>query len=137
MEVKILLPFCFLIALTCGCRKIFDSGTSPDNSKTYKEEKPIIYIAVTSPLEGEKFIPGTQLPIKWNSSPVLANVNIELYKKSDYIMTIVQGNANDGAVLWTIPSDIRPSVHYKIKISNSNDENDFGYSNTFSILLSN
>ena len=90
-------------------------------------------IIVSLPAGKEIFTPGETILINWITSPFVEKVNIYLYRKSRLILNFENNLDNVGEMLWQIPSDIPYSNHYKIKLVNSSNEKEFGYSGMFGI----
>ena len=112
-----------------GCRQILGDRELPES-------------IVQPPLEGTKIIvnepvfgtirnPGDTLSIKWNA-PTIRKIDIKLYRKSEYIFTIIE-NIENGEFDWKIPYEIPLSNHYLIKISNHNNEDIYEFSGQFGI----
>ena len=90
-------------------------------------------IIVSYPAGKEIYTPGETILINWITSPFVEKVNIYLYRKSRLILNFENNLDNVGEMLWQIPSDIPYSNHYKIKLVNSSNEEEFGYSGMFGI----
>jgi len=114
-----------------GCRQLSDgtmeSGLNSPNVEVRNN------IVVSSPVGKEIYNPGEIILIKWISPAFVTKVDIFLYKKSALKIRINKNMRNNGEIVWQIPHDIQPSNHYKIKMVNSFDEEDFGYSGMFGI----
>ncbi len=91
-------------------------------------------IEVTSPTTDDIWHPDSTYIIKWNTLIEIEKVDIELYKKDEFRMTIISNLNNEKAYSWTIPADITLSNHYKVKLINSNKPTEYGFSNVFFIL---
>lgn len=122
------LPFVVLIVISLSaCRQI----TEPRVDDGIRSA---IILKVYSPTDAEVYSPGDKVAIRWNVLSKFNKVAIHLYKKTEYILTITPEQVNSGYFLWTIPPDINPSHHYKIKVENYYDPNQYSFSETFFIL---
>ncbi len=122
----------FLISLSLfilSCRQSSEN-LLVDNGVRYA-----ILLNVSSPKSQDIYKPGDKVRIKWNVLSEMKKVDIHLYKKSEYILTISPGVVNTGEYLWTIPSDINQSHHYKIRVMNHEDPTQFNFSEVFYILF--
>ncbi|HSL88768.1 MAG TPA: Ser-Thr-rich GPI-anchored membrane family protein [Ignavibacteriaceae bacterium] len=89
---------------------------------------------VYSPSYTDQFQQGEAVTIMWKNTRSIDEVNIELLKKDAPILTIQNNEKNQGSYLWQIPVDLRNSLHYQIKVSNSNNDDEFGISERFVVL---
>jgi hypothetical protein len=121
----------FILLLT-GCRQLLEGTNDPGFITTDLE--PVEKIIVTSPARGDFYAPGDTLEIKWLTSFSSVNkINIFLYRKSNLQRTIIENTQNAGSYLWRIPGAIDNSVHYIIKVVNSNNPEVFNFSGQFGI----
>ncbi|MDI6841011.1 MAG: Ser-Thr-rich GPI-anchored membrane family protein [bacterium] len=67
--------------------------------------------------------------IKWVSTSVTGNVDIELWKGGSLSYTIASNTSNDGDESWDAPSDCTPGSDYKVKISSCSEPSVYDYSN--------
>jgi hypothetical protein len=74
-------------------------------------------ITVTAPNGGETWETGETATIRWTSVDVPGNIDIELYKGSSFLETIIDDTDNDGAYSWDIPDNLETATDYRIKIS--------------------
>ena len=74
-------------------------------------------ITVTAPNGGETWETGETETIRWTSVDVPGNIDIELYKGSSFLETIVDETDNDGTYNWDIPGSLESATDYRIKIS--------------------
>ena len=74
-------------------------------------------ITVTAPNGGETWETGETATIRWTSVDVPGNIDIELYKGSSFLETIVDDTDNDGTYNWDIPGSLESATDYRIKIS--------------------
>lgn len=91
-------------------------------------------LKITSPVYRETWQPGTKHTIKWNFPEEVQNVKIYLYRKSEFKSYLTISTPNTGSFEWEIPSDIRRSVHYRLKIQSYDHENISTYSEYFFIV---
>ncbi|MFC2133485.1 Ser-Thr-rich GPI-anchored membrane family protein [Bacteroidota bacterium] len=79
-------------------------------------------LTVISPQASEIWEPGTRHEIIWDVIPNEFNVDILLYRKTEFKLIIAQGVENNGSYFWRIPPDIDQSHHYRIKIRYTQNE---------------
>ena len=85
-------------------------------------------LTVISPQASEIWEPGTRHEIIWEVIPNEFNVDILLYRKTEFKSVIAQNVENNGSYFWRIPADIAQSHHYRIKIRYAQND----YQNYFS-----
>ena len=119
-----------LSVLFISCRDGLDIVTSEGD---LDDAPPVTIIRISSPAEGSIWEPGTIQNINWRINSEVRNVRIELVKKFNFVFTISHSSPNDGVFLWDIPEEIAQSHHYRIKIINTADEEEFKYSGEFFI----
>ncbi len=125
-----------LISLITGCRQLLEGANDPGFITTDLEH--VEKIIVTSPARGVFYAPGDFIEIKWLTSfSTVSKLNILLYRKSVLQRTIIADTRNAGSYFWRIPDVIDNSVHYIIKVVNSNNPEVFNYSGQFGILNNN
>ena len=73
--------------------------------------------------------------ITWSSTGAVSNVDIELWDDANLIYLIANGTKNDGSYSWAIPSNIEPSLDYRIKIIVSDYLSIVDWSDYFSIFI--
>jgi len=73
------------------------------------------------------------MEIRWITSGSIEKVDLQLYRKSAYIMDLKNNLKNNDSFLWNIPNDINHSLHYHIKIINQNNLDEYELSNRFAI----
>ena len=115
-----------------GCRQLNEEGADIGfiSSNLYHVEK----FFISQPEENDYFNPGETISIKWLNFSSIAEVDIFLYKKNQSQFAIILNKKNTGSYLWHIPQNIRPSLHYSIKVVNSSNIEEFDFSGSFSIL---
>jgi hypothetical protein len=125
----LILSLICLFSIT-GCRDIFGDGEQPDSIVQVPNEPE--EIIVTSPTRGSIYKPGDVIRISWFANSI-SNIDLELYRKSDYKFTISDNQKNTGIFDWQIPIDINLSNHYIIKIVNYNNPDAYQFSGMFGI----
>ena len=125
-----------IISLLTGCRRLLEGGNDPGiitgNLNTVEK------IVVSSPAKGDIYEPGESVQIKWiTSSTSISYIDIYLYRKSTLKRTIASSIVNQGSYEWHIPYVIDYSIHYTIKVVNSNNPEVFNYSGRFEIFKNN
>ena len=91
-----------------------------------------ISACIDEPLEIK---PGETLTITWQTNKEINWVYIFLYRKSTQELSIVVRKMSSNEYFWVIPPDLHWSLHYSIKIQNHYDNEEFGFSDTFSIIV--
>ena len=118
------------LSFQSGCR-LFNENSEPPNLILQAPDE-ADNISVTEPVFGNIYSRGDTLKIKW-IAPTIQKTKIQLYRKSDLKITIVQNEVNNGFYYWIIPPHIPISNHYLIKISSQINENIFKFSGQFGI----
>lgn len=115
-----------------GCRQLNEEGADIGSisPNLYHVEK----IFISQPEENDYFSPGETITIKWLSFSSIAEADIFLYRKNQSQFAIILNKKNTGSYSWNIPQNIRPSLHYIIKVVNSSDYREFDFSGSFNIL---
>ena len=92
-------------------------------------------ILVTTPSATDSWKKGTAQEIKWNSTGIIENVDIELFKNGVFEMELASNEINTGSLIpsWAIPSDLEDSTQYQIKITDSSDPSIYDFSDYFEI----
>ena len=133
---NIVISAAILISLFTGCRQLF--GGANDSGIITTDFEYVEKIIVTSPARGDFYAPGDTLEIKWLTSiSPFSKLNIYLYRKSILQRSIIENTQNEGSYFWRIPGAIDNSVHYIIKVVNSNNLEVFNFSGQFGILNNN
>jgi len=91
-------------------------------------------LKVSSPKFDDKYNPGDHLKINWVKVEQIKTVDIQLFKKNQFMEKIVSEVNNTGEFIWTIPMAIRQSHHYQIRVSNHNEPYEEAFSEVFFIL---
>lgn len=114
-----------------SCRDIFGDREQPISIV----QPPIegSNISVVAPSYGSVWNPGDTILIKW-LAPTIKQIDIYLFRKTEYKFRISDNIKNNGYFYWIVPSDINSSVHYRIKISNHNNAETYSFSGQFAIL---
>ncbi len=79
---------------------------------------------------------GDTVEIRWKSNePIPTNdIELQLYIGTEYEQTLSYSPVGEyGAAEWTVSSDLRPSLDYRIKVMRKSDRQVFGYSGKFGI----
>ncbi len=88
------------------------------------EEKEVVYPPVLikseifSPSEGDIYYTGSIMKIKWKMPGSIKKVYIRLLRKSVVKEIISAETENDGEFEWNIDVNIKPSIHYRVEITN-------------------
>ncbi len=90
-------------------------------------------LSVVNPYSGQSFAQGESLSIRWNSSSVTANVNIELIKGGSVYNIIAYVTPSTGTYNWLIPNSIPIGNDYQIRVKDSGNSDINDISGTFSI----
>lgn len=119
----------FLVLLT-GCRQIFGDREQPE----LIVQAPIEgnSISVYEPVWGTIYHPGDTIIIKW-TAPIIKRLDISLYRKSEFKISISKNFENMGKLIWIVPYEIPSSNHYCIKINNHNNADTYNFSKQFGI----
>lgn len=122
----------FIFPFFSSCNYIFQDHTPPEYIVTAQELSSLI--EVYSPSYTDQFQQGEAITILWKTTRPMNEVDIELIKKDAVILTIQNNEKNQGGYLWQIPVDLRNSLHYQIKVTNSNKKDEFALSERFIVL---
>ena len=119
----------FLILLSC--RPLVNEEDAPE----LIIEPPVEAdnVQVIEPAFGTIRNPDDTLVIKW-LAPTIEKIDIQLYRKTEYKITITENLKNDGRYIWKIPQQFPLSHHYLIKIISHNNKNIYNFSKQFGIL---
>ncbi len=93
-------------------------------------------IHVPLPEEGRVFAYGDTVLVRWKTEEIIPTEDIvlQLYAGTEYEQSLSSTPYEEsGAALWGVPSGLRPSRNYRIKVMRSSDRLVFGYSSTFGI----
>lgn len=119
------------LLLTYGCRDVIGDGTQPESIVQPPSEGS--KIVVTEPVYGTIFNLGDTIVIRW-VAPTIESINLQLFRKSNYKITLVENIQNEGVFIWRIPNNFTFSHHYRIKIISSRKSNIYEFSEQFGIL---
>ena len=86
-------------------------------------------LKVKVPNGGESWAPGTKYTIKWKKGNAGNRVKIELLKSGKVYETIKSKTKNDGKLRWKVPSSMKASKKYTIRISSITDDSILDTSN--------
>lgn len=93
-------------------------------------------IDVPVPQRDRVFAHGDTVEIQWKSSETIPtnDIELQLYIGTEYEQTLSYSSVEEyGAAEWTVSSDLRPSLDYRIKVMRKSDRQEFGYSGKFGI----
>jgi len=113
-----------------GCRQILGDGEPPESIIQPPIEA--TNLIVNKPSFGTIYNPGDTLGIEW-VAPTIMEIDIQLFRKSEYKFTLIENLENNGKFNWRIPNDISPSNHYLIKIISHNNTYIYEFSGQFGI----
>ena len=74
-------------------------------------------ISILVPVGGETWYKENDYTIRWNSSNISGNVQIDLYKSGTIIQQLAASEQNDGEFLYYLPASITNGSDYQIRIS--------------------
>jgi hypothetical protein len=131
--LKLFLISILSVIFIISCRDWFGENNNPEPI-SINQPPPISSITITQPEYASVWKPGDSMIIKWITSFPIEKVDIELYRKTNFQFYLVKGKVNDGIYQWQIPEAINQSVHYKIKISNSDRNAETTISRSFAII---
>jgi hypothetical protein len=127
LTLKTLLIFSVLLT---GCRQIFGDREQPETIVQAPIEGNSIN--VIEPVWGTIYHPGDTVIIKW-TAPTIKRLDISLYRKTEFKITISTNTENKGKISWPVPNEIPSSNHYCIKINNHNNADTYNFSKQFGI----
>jgi hypothetical protein len=119
MRVNIFYLIILSILILTGCRESLNEPEQPSNISLDEE---FIFTKFHSPVYLQKFSPGETMEISWAQVQNVDNVKIELYRKTVFQRIITESTLDKGSYEWHIPILINHSRHYRIKISNIDNE---------------
>jgi hypothetical protein len=117
----------FILLLLGSCR---EEPVQPQIDAIYFSKM----LKVSSPKFDDRYNPGDQLTISWVKVEQIKKIDIQLFKKNQFISKIVSEVNNTGDYVWTIPPAIQQSHHYQIRVSNHNEPYEEAFSEVFFIL---
>ncbi len=124
-----LLFFLLVITITsCHNEQLVTSPPQVSEITVFERKLPVI-----SPEEWETWYMQETYTIKWKPTEKIKFVKIELVRKYKPKLTIVTETENTGFLEWKIPYYLKPSLHYRIKISDANNPEIVNYSDEFAI----
>jgi hypothetical protein len=129
----ILLTIFFELIILFGCRELLKDKSDEFAIDPNVEDK--AKFTVYHPYDGFEIEPGETLTIKWQTNKEINWVDIYLYRKSTQTLTIADKKKNSNEYAWDIPDELHWSLHYSIKIQNHYDDEEFSFSDTFSIIV--
>lgn len=112
--------------------KITDSSNSTlFGISEYFEVLTSIYI--TSPSLDSIWYSGKPQVIDWLTTGNISNIDIEVYKSSTLMYSLVNDTENTGKYTWLIPYSIEAGTDWNIKVIDSHNNSIFDYSDNFEI----
>ncbi|HOZ00236.1 MAG TPA: Ser-Thr-rich GPI-anchored membrane family protein [Candidatus Syntrophosphaera sp.] len=79
-------------------------------------------LTLTAPNGGEEWAVGSTQNITWTSENVTGNVNLQLMGQHG-AMIAEDVLVTDGTYAWTIPNNVQPGTHYRVRIFTQMDPN--------------
>ena len=133
---KVVISASILFSLFTGCRQLLGGANDPGFITT--DFEPVEKFIVISPVRGDIYAPGDMIEIMWLTSfSSVSKINVLLYRKSALQRTIIEDHQNVGNYFWQIPDAIDNSIHYSIKVVNSNNPEEFNSSGRVGIINKN
>ncbi len=129
--MKNVVILCVLFFLVKGCN--IDGVEVADIPEIEIETTSIAAIDVISPTSADRWKKGESYLIRWSSPSGIKTVRIELYRKTALQRVIINDIENRNEYWWNIPDEIATSLNYSIKVVNTANENQFGFSQRFTI----
>lgn len=123
---ELLIIGCF----SSGCRQIFGDSEPPESIVQPPFET--MNIIVSEPRFGTIKNPGETLSIEW-TAPRIRKIDIQLFRKSEFKLTLIEDLENEGRFDWEIPNDIPLSNHYLLKIMSHTNNDIYDLSEQFGI----
>ncbi|HEY6437876.1 MAG TPA: GPI anchored serine-threonine rich family protein [Ignavibacteriaceae bacterium] len=123
---ELLIVGCFF----SGCKQILGDSEPPESIVQPPIEA--MKIIVTEPAFGTIKNPGETLSIEW-SAPTIRKIDIQLFRKNELKLTLIENLENEGKFDWRIPIDIPRSNHYLIKIMSHINNDIYELSGQFGI----
>ncbi len=90
-------------------------------------------IQVTSPAASSSQEGGSMTSVRWASTNVAGNVEIQLFLNGNFVSTLANSTSNDGNQSITLPSIAMTTSGYSIRVVSKNDTSVFGESGSFTI----
>lgn len=116
--IILILSQIIILSFLISCR---DSITEPNNDKIEDKNPTVLTLKeIQYPSERVTWNTGESHEIKWEITENLENVRIILLKKYVEVAIIEAITPNDGSYYWTIPNNISPSHHYRIRLTPTN-----------------
>ena len=133
IHIVILPTIIFVLIILSSCREsiIETSDEFAIDPNVYYEGKFEVYY----PYDGFEIVPGKTLKIKWQTNKEIDWVDILLYRKSAQEFSIALREKNSNEYVWFIPNWFHQSHHYRIKIQNHYNDEEIGFSDSFSIIV--
>ena len=91
-------------------------------------------IGVTNPVYGSEWIVNRTYTISWVCSGDIGNVSIDLYFASSWVLAVAVSVQNTGGFEWTVPFAAALGWGCQVAVTDANDSNVVGMSETFAII---
>lgn len=121
----------FFILLLISCRQYFGDASQPESIVQPVETKN--NFVITSPKYAASYKHSESMNIKWLTSGSVEKINIKLFRKSAFQFDIANAADNNGSYNWKVPEDLSNSLHYILRIENTNNSNEYTLSERFII----
>jgi hypothetical protein len=92
-----------------------------------------IKFTILSPAKYSFWKPSEIMEIRWTVSGSVEKVDIQLFRKSAFQISLINNLENIGSYKWHIPNNIDQSLHYHIKIINHFNPEEYKLSDSFAI----
>jgi hypothetical protein len=90
------------------------------------------FVKMTNSLDGAKFKKGQSVEVKWEGGPTALQLNIELYNGNTRVAG-ASNLTNNGSYSISIPKEAEPGTDYRVKISDSANQNKNLFSGSFTV----
>ncbi len=90
------------------------------------------YISVQDPNSNSDWKKNDSYNITWNDN-IDENVKIQLFKGSDYVLSITNSTSSDGLYYWSVLNSLQVGNDYRIKIISVSNSSVYAYSDYFTI----
>ena len=80
---------------------------------------PTSYVTVLQPDGGESVLAGHNFTVRWTSQDSAGTVLIELLNGAAPVLTVAAAAPNNGAYVWSVPSNVAAGSNYFIRVTRS------------------
>ncbi|HEC78844.1 MAG TPA: T9SS type A sorting domain-containing protein [candidate division WOR-3 bacterium] len=94
-------------------------------------------VEVINPAFGDIYFINDIQTVQWQSDYLFDNARIELYKGKEYLCTLAALCENVETFEWTVSQGLVSGEDYQIKVIDTQDENNYGFSRYFRIAAHN